>query len=146
MIQSSTQQDYLQELYTIIPINLHGKPWGWGRIQANNKKCTHFSHQKYPSYLINLHPPRSKVSLLHHHIAIFIQWSYKSFISSCSHCFYIIFLKPDFINTHAMLIFINQFLLIVAFSMIKALNGQSSTRKNFYSPHLWMLFGKASIS
>ena len=32
LIQTSIQQGYLPELYPIIPINLCGKPWEYGRI------------------------------------------------------------------------------------------------------------------
>ena len=46
LIQNSVQQDYLPELYPIIPLNIYGKPWGWGRINPNSQKCAHFFHQK----------------------------------------------------------------------------------------------------
>ena len=55
------QQDYLPELYPIIPLNLYGKPWGWKIIPPNSQKFTHFPPEK--SVLINLHFPLSKVSL-----------------------------------------------------------------------------------
>ena len=47
---------------------------------------------------------------------------------------------------HVMLILINQHLLNVVFSMTKTLNGQSSPKQNFHSPHLSMRFGKPCFS
>ena len=32
----------------VIPLNLHGKHWGCGRIPTNNQKFTYFLHQKSP--------------------------------------------------------------------------------------------------
>ena len=32
----------------IIPLNLYGKPFGWGRIPTNSRKFTHFPHQENP--------------------------------------------------------------------------------------------------
>ena len=67
LIQNRVQQDYLPESYarhlpsyqkchkivaptrcglSPLPLNLCGKPWGWGKILPNNQKFTHFSHQK----------------------------------------------------------------------------------------------------
>ena len=48
--------------------------------------------------------------------------------------------------THVRLVLINQCLLKVAFSMTKALNGQSSPKQSFHSLHLSMLFGKPCFS
>ena len=48
LIQNSIQQDYLPELYPIIPINIYVKLFGWGRIPPNRQKFTHFPHQKIP--------------------------------------------------------------------------------------------------
>ena len=45
-----------------------------------------------------------------------------------------------------MLILVNRCLLNVDFSIVNALNGQSSRKQNFSSPHLSMLFGKFCIS
>ena len=45
---STKQQDYQPELYPIIPLNIYGKPWRWGRIPPNNQKFTYFSYQKNP--------------------------------------------------------------------------------------------------
>ena len=33
-------------IYPIIPVNIYGKPWEWGRIPPNSQKFPHFSHQK----------------------------------------------------------------------------------------------------
>ena len=46
LIQNSVQQDYLPELYPIVPLNGYGKHWGWGWITRNSQKFTHFPHQK----------------------------------------------------------------------------------------------------
>ena len=37
LIQNSVQQDYLPELYFIIPVDIYGKPWGWERITPNSQ-------------------------------------------------------------------------------------------------------------
>ena len=46
LIQNSVQQDYLPELYPIIPLNIYGKTWGWKRITSNSQTFIHFPHQK----------------------------------------------------------------------------------------------------
>ena len=56
---------------------------------------------------------------------------YASFICICSHFCFITFLTSCFMYTHVMLILINQCLLNVAFSTTKALNSQSTLKKNF---------------
>ena len=56
------------------------------------------------------------------------------------------FLTSDFMYRHIMLVLINRCLLNVVFSLTKALNGQSSPKENFYSPHLSVLFGKPCFS
>ena len=71
LIQSSIQQDYLSELYPSIPINIYGKPWGWGRIPPNSQKIYSFPPPEKP-HLINLLLPLSKMSFLPHQIVIFI--------------------------------------------------------------------------
>ena len=43
LIQNSVQQDYLPEFYPIVPINIHGKPWRWGRIPPNIQKMYLFT-------------------------------------------------------------------------------------------------------
>ena len=38
LIQNSVQQDYLPELFPITsPLNIYGKPWGWGRTLSNSQ-------------------------------------------------------------------------------------------------------------
>ena len=54
----------------IIPLNLHGKPWGLGRIPPNSQKFTHFPPSPEKSPLINLYLLLSKESFLLHQIAI----------------------------------------------------------------------------
>ena len=39
----------------IIPLNPYGKPWGWGKIPANNQKFTNLPLQENPFRLITLH-------------------------------------------------------------------------------------------
>ena len=36
----------------IIPLNLYGKSWGWGRIPANSQKFTNFPIRKNPPWYI----------------------------------------------------------------------------------------------
>ena len=69
LIQNTVQQDYLPESYAShlpsyqkchkivaptrcglfpVPLNLYGKPWGWGKILLNIQKVTPFPHQKTP--------------------------------------------------------------------------------------------------
>ena len=55
------------------------------------------------------------------------------------------FLTSWFIYTYVLLILINQCSLNVVFSIMKELNGQSSSKQNLHSPHLSMLFGKACL-
>ena len=102
--------------------------------------------QPVKSPLKNVHLPLSKVSFFPHQIAILIYLPYKSFICSCCHCCCIILFTLGFMYTHVMLILIIRCLLNVVLSMTKALNGQSSPKQNFYSPHLSMLFEKACFS
>ena len=47
---------------------------------------------------------------------------------------YHFFLTSGFMYIHVMLVLINQCLMNVVFSMAKALNGQSSPKRNFYFP------------
>ena len=69
LIGTKFQQDYLPELFPIVPLNIHEKP-GYGGIPPNSQKCTHLLHQKN-SPLWNL-LLLSKVSFLPHGIVIFI--------------------------------------------------------------------------
>ena len=56
------------------------------------------------------------------------------------------FLTSGFTYTQIKLILITRCLQNVVFSMAKALNGQSSSEQNFYSPQLSMLFEKPCLS
>ena len=102
-----------------------------------------FPSSENPS-LLNFFLPLPKVSFLlpsnsnFHLITI-----YKLYIWLQSLLLYHFF---SFMYTWIMLILINQCLLDVVFSMIKALNGQSSPKQNLYSPHLSMLLGKPCFS
>ena len=101
--------------------------------------------EKFP--LINLLLPLSKMAFLLHQIGIFIWLPYTSFIWGCSYYCCIIYVSTSgFMYTCVMLILINWYLLNVVFSMTKALNGQSSPKQNFRSPHLSMLIEKPCFS
>ena len=76
---------------------------------------------------------------------LFSSSPYTCFICSCSHCCCIIFFKFRlYMYAQTMLILINQCLLIVVFSITKALNGQISPKYHFYYPHLSVLFGNSA--
>ena len=119
----------------IIPLNLYGNPKALRRIPANSQKFKNFPFHK------NLLEKRTSSTST----AIFISSLYRSFICSCSHCCYIFFFffkSRLYMNTHVMLILINQCLLNVIFSITKALTGQISPKYHFYYFHLLMLFRK----
>ena len=124
LIQNSVQQSYLSELYSIIPLNIYGKPLGWGRIPPNSQNFTYFPHQKNALNKFTL--STTKVSFVAVAIVVvsfffnfrlYVHMCYASFIDRC--------------------------LLNVVFSMTKALNGQSSPEKKLYSPHLSVLLFRA---
>ena len=96
-----------------IPLNLYGKPWGWGKYQQTAKSLLIFPSRKI----------------------FFISSLYTTLICTCSHCCCIIF--PRFrlyMYAQVMLILINQCLLNVAFNITKSLNGYVSLKCHFYYP------------
>ena len=133
----------------IIPHYLRKHLWetlGMGKNPTQQPKNLLISPTR-KTHLINLLLPLSKMSFLPHQIVIFILLPYRSFICDCSHCYYITFISNSgFMYICVMLILINWCLLNVDFSMKKALNGQSSLKQNFYSPHLSMLLEKPCFS
>ena len=91
-----------------------------------------FPPEKSP--LMDLHLSLSKVSFLPHQIAIFMLSPFASFISTCTHFCCIVFLTWGSMYTHVILILLTQCSLNVAFSMTKALNGQSTLKQKFPFP------------
>ena len=119
---------------------------GMGKNPTQQPQIYSFSSPE-KSPLINLLLLLSKMAFLPHQTVIFIKLPYRSSICGYSHCCYIIFISNSgFMYTCVMLILINWCLLNVVFSMTKALNGQSSPKQNFYSPHLSMLLEKPCFS
>ena len=122
-----------KELYPIVPLNIYGKPWEWGRTSPNSKNLLicltrAIALNKFASLEI---------------LIILIQLPYTSFICGCSHCCWIIFVSTSsFMYTCVMLILINWCVMKVAFSMTKASKGQSSPEQTFYSLHLSVLSEK----
>ena len=126
-----------KELYPIVPLNIYGKPWEWGRISPKSKNLLicltrAIALNKFASLEI---------------LVILIQLPYTSFICGCSHCCWIIFVSTSsFMYTCVMLILINWCVMKVAFSMTKASKGQSSPEQTFYSLHLSVLPEKPCFS
>ena len=127
LIRTKFQQDYLPELFPIVPLDIYGKPWRWGESHPTTKNVFIYPTRKIPLMKFTL---LSKVSLLPHEIVSFY------LICSCSHGYCIIF---SFQASCVVLILINRCLLNVVFSMTNALNDQSSSKQNFCPLHLSIL-------
>ena len=129
----------------IVPLIIHRKLWRWGRIPPNSQKIySIIPPKKFP--LLNLLFPLSSMSFLpppksdFHLITLYKLhfWLYPWLLYHC--------LSSGFMHICVMPTLINRCLLNVAFDMTKALNGQSSPKKNFYSLHLPILLGKPCLS
>ena len=130
MIQNRFQQDYLPELYSIIPLNLYGIPWRWGRIPVKTQKCTHFPQQKNPPYKFTSSVTKS-VAPSPLNSNFHLNTLYKLHLQLLAIAVVSLLLTSGFMYIHVMLIFINQCLLNVVFSIewSKALNDQSSLKQ-----------------
>ena len=140
----NTKQSPAELSPRIILLNLYGKPWVWGEYQPTAKKLSIFATRKILLKKLTFSAIKSVIPSPSN--SNFYIIPYTGFICSCSHCCCIIFLTADLMHTYMMLILINQCFLNVAFSMTKALNGQSSPKQHFYYIHLSMIFGKLCIS
>ena len=87
-------------------------------------------------FLKNVHLPLAQQFLSHHSIeALFVAVVIAAI-------FFFFFKSRLYMNTHVMLILINQCLLNVVFSITKALTGQISPKYHFYYFHPSILFRK----
>ena len=114
-----------------IPLNLCGKPWGWGRILSISQKI-YLSLPPEKSPLIKLPPPLSKVSFppqSNRKFEVITKFLYSLLLR------FINFLTSSFMYTYILLISINQCALNC---ITKAFNGQNSSNQNFQLPSCYL--------
>ena len=69
LIGTKFQQDYLPELFPIVTLNIHGKPWRWGESHPTVKNVLIYSTRKILLMKFTL---LSKLLFFPHEVAIFI--------------------------------------------------------------------------
>ena len=125
MIQNRFQQDYLPELYSIIPLNLYGIPLRWRRIPVKTQKCTHFPQQKNPPYKFTFSATKS-VAPSPLNSNFHLNTLYKLYLQLLAIAVVSLLLTSGFMYIHVMLCLLN-----IAFSIewSKVLNDQSSLKQ-----------------